>query len=375
MANIKTRETSKGPRYDVKYKINGEHRTKTFPLKDDATRYRKKVEGDELAGLVIDPKGGERLFGPYADEWLEHRLVKGKPLTPATLQGYKALLRRQIRPAFGGTKLRQITPERVRKWHAEVTVRSQDQGAKSYRLLRAILMTAVSDELLVRNPCTIKGAGIEQARERPMLETATVLKLSDAIGPRLRCLVLLGGLAALRPGELLGLQRRDIDLLHSTVTVARQAHEITGQGRILTAPKTEAGNRTVSLPTVVLEALSDHLDEYVAPAPDAPVFTRPSGLPLRRQDLSHAWSDACAAVGVTGVHPHDLRHHAATIIARNPSVTLRELMATIGHASPAAALIYQHATAERGQAIARYLDDVVSAANSAPESAVIPLHS
>jgi integrase len=56
--------------------------------------------------------------------------------------------------------------------------------------------------------------------------------------------------------------------------------------------------------------------------------------------------------GLEGIRPHDLRHHAATVIARNPNVTLRELMATIGHSSYVAALRYQHATAERNQAIA-----------------------
>lgn len=371
MANLRTRETSQGPRYDVKFMVNGKHRTKTFRSWDDATRYRKKIESDELAGLVVDPKGGERLFGPYADAWLEHRLVKGKPLTPATLQGYKALLRRHLRPAFGSTKLRQITPERVRKWHAEVATNSQDQAAKSYRLLRAILMTAVSDELIARNPCTIKGAGIEQARERPMLDTATVLKLADGIKPRWRCLVLLGGLGGLRTGELLGLQRQDVDLLHGTVSVVRQAHEITGQGRVIATPKSEAGSRTVALPMFVLRALSDHLDDYVAHAPDAPLFTRKSGLPLRRSDLSAAWREACDGIGLAGVRVHDLRHHAATVIARNPNVTLRELMATIGHSSPVAALRYQHATAERGQAIARYLDDVVEAAHRTSEPAVV----
>ena len=39
-----------------------------------------------------------------------------------------------------------------------------------------------------------------------------------------------------------------------------------------------------------------------------------------------------------GIRVHDLRHHAATVIARNPDVTLRELMATIGHSSHVAAL-------------------------------------
>ena len=87
-----------------------------------------------------------------------------------------------------------------------------------------------------RNPCTIRGAGIEHAHERPMLDTTTVLELSEAIEARLRCPVLLGGFAGMRSRELLGLQRRDVDPLHGTVTVERQAHELTGLGRVLTPP-------------------------------------------------------------------------------------------------------------------------------------------
>lgn len=37
-----------------------------------------------------------------------------------------------------------------------------------YRLLRTILNTAVADDLIVKNPCNIKGAGAEQSVERPV---------------------------------------------------------------------------------------------------------------------------------------------------------------------------------------------------------------
>jgi hypothetical protein len=46
-------------------------------------------------------------------------------------------------------------------------------------------------------------------------------------------------------------------------------------------------------------------------------------------------------------------------------------MATIGHSSYVAALRYQHATAERSQAIADYLDEVITTAQSAPKSALV----
>jgi integrase len=108
-------------------------------------------------------------------------------------------------------------PSVCAKWHAETAESSRDQAAKGYRLLRAIWNTALADGLIGRNPCTIRGAGIEHAHERPMLDTTTVLEFSEAIEARLRRLVLLGGFAGMRSGELIGLQRRDVDRLHGTV--------------------------------------------------------------------------------------------------------------------------------------------------------------
>jgi integrase len=66
-----------------------------------------------------------------------------------------------------------------------------------------------------------------------------------------------------------------------------------------------------------------------------------------------------AGVTYDGLRIHDLRHHAATLTARMPGITTKELMARIGHASPRAALIYQHATEQRDREIAAYLDDAI----------------
>jgi hypothetical protein len=49
------------------------------------------------------------------------------------------------------------------------------------------------------------------------------------------------------------------------------------------------------------------------------------------------------------------------VTARTPGITTKELMARIGHSTPRAALIYQHATRDRDQAVAAFLDNVVAA--------------
>jgi hypothetical protein len=70
------------------------------------------------------------------------------------------------------------------------------------------------------------------------------------------------------------------------------------------------------------------------------------GPPLRRSNFNRrVWQPACAAVGLRSFHFHDLRHSGNTLAA-STGASLKELMHRMGHSSPRAALIYQHATAK-----------------------------
>ncbi len=207
-----------------------------------------------------------------------------------------------------------------------------------------------------------------------MLATATVLTLADAIDPSFRALVLVAGFGGLRTGEMLGLTRADVDLEGAAVTVRTQAQQIVGQGRVMTDPKSDAGRRILALPELVVHALADHFDRWTGAGHDSPVFVGPQGLPVTRATLSELWRAAVArAQAPEGLRIHDLRHHAATLVARMPGITTKELMARIGHASPRAALLYQHATAERDRKVADFLDDQIATVASANASGRIRL--
>jgi integrase len=361
VASITKTQTSKGTRYRVRWRVEGRPVERWAETLKAAQAIATTAENDALTGAPIDPQAGARTLADYFAEWIEARMVQGRPLTPSTRVGYERLWRRNIADTLGRRELRAVRPETVRAWHAEVTAAAgTDQAAKSYRVLRAVMATAESDELIRSNPCRIRGAAQERADERPMIETAVALELADAIAQRYRAMVLLAAFGGLRTGEALGLRRRDINPLRGTVRVERQAQEV--GGRIELGPKSEAGRRNVALPAPVLEALVAHLERFTRPEPAAVVFTGPEGGPLRRATLSAAWRAAVATVGApAGLRLHDLRHHAATLVAQTGATT-RELMATIGHSSPRAALIYQHATEERSRTIADKLGDVIEAA-------------
>ena len=204
----------------------------------------------------------------------------------------------------------------------------------------------------------IKGAGTGQSPERPAASIEQVWRMADTIEPRYRVLVLMATYATLRYGELFGLRRKNVNLEAGTVTVVEQAvHRATGE-LLIVPPKTSAGRRIVSIPSSLIAEIQLHLDRYVDDDPEAWVFRSVSGIVPRKSNWSVLWRRVVADVGIPGLHFHDLRHTGNTLAASTGAST-EELMSRMGHASPRAALIYQHATREREDSIARALDVLI----------------
>lgn len=66
---------------------------------------------------------------------------------------------------------------------------------------------------------------------------------------------------------------------------------------------------------------------------------------LGRSQWNLEWQAARTKVGLPEFRFHDLRHTGNTLAASTGALT-REFMNRLGHASPQAALRYQHATKE-----------------------------
>lgn len=350
-------------RYDVRYRLpTGQVRTKTHRTRKEAERFAAITEAAKARGGIVDPRAGRATLAEYATAWID-----GKPeLRPRTVQMYEGVLRLHVLPELGDTSLGRLDVATIRAWRAK-KLRTTSAGtvAKSYRVLRAMLNTAVSDGLMVVNPCQIEKAGAEHHVERPVVGPGEVWSLADAVAADRRCMVFLAGFCALRLGEVLGLAVRHVDLLHGTLTVERQLQEIGKAGaQTFTVPKSERGRRTLVLPEVVAGELRIHLEamaEAMADAsPDALLFTGAKGGPLRRYRWNQQWNAARAATGNAGLRYHDLRHSAMTLFAAT-GATIAELQAQAGHASPLAAMRYQHATQDRAAALAQLVDRVITA--------------
>jgi integrase len=326
----------------------------TFATKTDAEVWLTMKEAEIRRDDWLDPDAGKIESGDYADTWINDHVLK-----PRTEELYRGLLRNHLKPTFGSVGLGDIKEGQVRRWRKERLTAGPKQVrpfgpvtvAKAYRLLHAIMTTAVEDGRIRRNPCHIKGAGQEHSEERPVIPVATLVDLLESVPDRYRALLLLATFANLRFGELAALRRQQVDLKACEVRVTASLSEM-DDGRLIDGdPKSRAGTRTVSFPADIVPELADHLARFAAHGPNGLVFIGPKGGRLRRSNFRETWERAREAIGMPELHFHDLRHTGNTMAA-SQGASLKELMERMGHSSPRAALIYLHATRERDQKIA-----------------------
>lgn len=281
----------------------------------------------------------------YAQRWLVERTLR-----PRTKEQYDYLLRVHVLPAFGELVLDRISASGIRTWMAREA--PPTAKAQAYALLSSIMKQAVTDGVLERSPCTVRGGGNAKTAKRPhAASTAELAALRVALPARRRAMMDLGVWGSLRFGEVVALRRGDLDLEASTVRVQRGVSR-TRQGLAAGPPKTDAGDRTVPLPRALVAVLRGHLEDFVGPDEDDLLFPAVEGGFLAHSSMQRWWNPARAAAGLPeGFTFHDLRHTGQTKAAA-AGATLPELMRRAGQVSPTAALRYLHSVDERARAVA-----------------------
>jgi integrase len=332
----------------------GLHSAGTFVAKADALARLSTIEADLLRGAWIDPSAGQVTLKKYSEEWITRR----PDLAIRTRELYEDLLRLHILPSLGQTTIAGLTPSKIRGWNALLAAEYPSTASKAYRLLTTMMRNAVDDDLIIKSPCKVIGAATEHAAERPIATIAEIEALSHAVPSHLKLLVELASWCQLRRGELLGLRRSDIDMLHSTIRIEQSRTFARDGSSITKSPKTSSGRRTLSVPPNILESLVTHLNNFTVGDKDALLFTSELGTPLSATSLQRVWSRARISIGRPDLHLHDLRHTGLTLAAATGATTA-ELMHRAGHASASASLRYQHATKDRDQVLANALAELV----------------
>lgn len=285
----------------------------------------------------------------YAEVWIQNRIIPrtGSKLSPRTSAEYRRLLQSEngLQP-LAGHRLQGITKQTVRDWFAEVS--GSTQSARAYSLLKAILGSAVEEDLIPFNPCSIRGAGNMSSnikKDRSLVTIEELKVILDNLDHYYRTLVRVAALGGLRWGEITALKRKDLEVSGELVVVQvrRGVTYIPGEGFIEGSTKNKE-TREVHLPAGLTPRVLDHLRTYAPGDKEALVFPSATGSYLAESTMSRHWYRARAAAGRSDLTFHDLRHFAATLYGMVPGVTEKELLSRIGHKSREASWIYQHTT-------------------------------
>jgi len=368
---IEKRRTQSGEvRYEVRLRgTDGKERSRTFRTKKEAERYERTQQTAIEQGLWVDPRAGKVTLEAWAKEW-QRTVVH---LRATTQRIYAANLRNHIVPELGEVELGKLTPSMLRAWLSGLTTKIGNHGkplaagsvAQAYRTLNRVLVAAVDDELLGRNPLRGVKPPRPQSGEMRFLTHDEVASLAAKVDGRYRALVLVAAYTGLRAGELIGLRRKHVDLLRRTITVVEQVQYIGGAHQVLT-PKTAAGRRSVAVPATIVVALEEHLATYAEPGADGLVFPAPTGGYLRLENFrKRVWQPAVSAAGVGPLRIHDLRHTCASL-AIAAGADIKVLQQMLGHASAALTLDrYGHLFPGQAQSVAERLDEMARHAKPA----------
>jgi integrase len=298
------------------------------------------------------------------------RYIKERGLRPTSVRNYQGLLTTRINPYFAEMPLKNVTLSEIKAWRASLNPKTAATNAAAYRLLRSLLQAAEEEELIDRAPPKIRGAGSAPVKRVAVPATLDeIAVITDAMPERLRLLIVLAAFVGLRQGELLELRRSDVDGVTGRIKVSRKVDKdfVAGAagacpqcGRVVSAPKTASGVRTVHVPPPFLPMLQRHLLEHAAAGPSGLLFPGDRTDHMSVRYLMDRYRPARKAAGRPDLTIHHLRHTALTLAGQH-GATAAELQARAGHASQAAMAIYQHATLDRDKRLADQIGETYAA--------------
>lgn len=273
-------------------------------------------------------------FADAAAEWLRY-VERDRGRKPSTLEGYRAIVRAQLLPAFGERRLEDVSTPMIEAWLAGLD-RAPSTRTKALVLMHGIFKRARKVYGLTHNPAAeVEKPTARRSGDIEVFSPEEVMALVRAAATEQDSAIFLtAAFTGLRRGELLALTWRDVDFAARVLRV--RASHAAGQ---VTTPKS-GKVRSVPLAPQVSEVLArlGHRDHWTGE--DDLVFCGELGSHLDGSALRRRYKAALAAADLRPLRFHDLRHTFGTrMIAK---ADIRRVQEWMGHADVQTTMKYLH---------------------------------
>lgn len=368
-----------------------------LPRGPDGKRRRKAVMATTEGGvkkkikeaLIEKAKNNDDLVTGKltVEQWVNHWFneIALKKVRPQTARTYRTMLTQYIIPSIGKKRLKDLTPQDVRKLERFITepqgerkALSSTTAVQAHRVLSVALKYAEREGHVTRNVAAFTDAPRKAVNELQVLSGADGVKvlLHVAQGQRLGSRWATSLLTGARQGEVIGLEidrvtdRLDLSWqlqrlswehgcvnrecgktrgtdcpLRKVTHPANWEHRYLTGGMWLSRPKSSAGWRIIPLVPPLREIIERRIDLAAhEPNPFGLVWTADpkvhagrtlmplDGMPIDPAQDSRAWHQVLTDAQVGQVRLHDVRHTAASMLGR-AGVPIETIVKVLGHST------------------------------------------
>ena len=334
----------------IGYKAYGKKKIKTIygktqkEVKDKLEDYKKElllntynVDYDNITladyyyTWLMDKKPSYKATSFKDYEAIYRLYIKGRPIGKARL---KKLSQTDLKRQYRDLMNEGITPQTIHRINTK---------------LKACLNTAIREEVIIKNPCSlVELPKITKIKKREVLTAEEQASFIDAIqGHKLELLYIVALATGMRLGEILGLKWKYIDFTNNTIevynTIQRTFVFDDNMNKKLKTieqtPKTENGTRVIPLPVSLIPKLKEHrkkqlenklkygqsynISDYV--------FTDEIGRIIDNKKPNRNLQSILKTLGIDPIKFHGLRKTYATRLFEN-GVPPKTVQTLLGHA-------------------------------------------
>ena len=307
----------------------GRNRSKVLGRKADAVAFDAEVRRKKRTGEIASMDGGRETLDEYvAGTWAKAHAVH---LAPSTRVLYADTYDRHISPHLGSLQLRNIMPETIAHWQAELVDGGlgKETVKKSITLLGNVLQRAAEGGRIASNPQRlVRKVRVPRSPEVSPLSPSTIEAMRAAADQRDATLISVLAYAGLRPQEALSLRWSHVQertlVINSEKTGARRSV------RLLRPLAVDLARwRAAAAPT--------NPDAYVFPSHSGERWTKPAYQSWRRR----SFDAAAEAAGVPQATPYTLRHSFCSLLLAEGR-TVIEVARQMGHGANLTLNTYGH---------------------------------
>lgn len=306
---------------------------------------------------IIEYKESETigpLFSDVAELW---KLSHFPTLENNSLKAYRPALS-DVLKAFGDKRIKSIEPSDAERFIGELANAELAQKTVKARLLvlNLIFKFAYIKGYVASNPCQYVSVPKNLSKTKREALSNEEIEAVKANCDKSQCakLALFLLLTGCRRGEALALTYKDIDFENKTVQINKTIEWLGNVPHIKNHPKTDAGIRTIPLPSLLFEkVISDSSHK-----PNELIFPNKDGKIITNASVTRMWNTYRKQTGLN-ITPHQLRHAYASILY-DAGIDVKTAQTFLGHANIQTTMdIYTHLSESRktkaGDIINKYI--------------------